>query len=59
MTLLPPLSNDFLVPPGAIYLDGNSLGLASRGAVAALDRISRSWVDLAIQGWTEGPPSVR
>ncbi|MBI1321941.1 kynureninase [bacterium] len=54
MTHLPPLSDDFLVPPGVIYLDGNSLGLASRGAIAALDRISRSWADLAIQGWTEG-----
>lgn len=54
MTHLPPLSADFLVPPGVIYLDGNSLGLASRGALGALDRISRSWADLAIQGWTEG-----
>jgi kynureninase len=54
MTHLAPLSDDFLIPPGVIYLDGNSLGLASRSAIAALDRISRSWADLAIQGWTEG-----
>jgi kynureninase len=54
MTHLSPLSDDFLIPPGVIYLDGNSLGLASRSAIAALDRISRSWADLAIQGWTEG-----
>ncbi len=54
MPHLSPLSDDFLIPPGVIYLDGNSLGLASRGAIASLDRISQSWADLAIQGWTEG-----
>ncbi len=54
MKLLPPLSDDFLNPPGVIYLDGNSLGLASRSAISAIDRISKSWADLAIQGWTEG-----
>jgi kynureninase len=43
-------------PPGTIYLDGNSLGLLSRDAQAALSRTIRSWKDLGIRGWLESDP---
>lgn len=55
MSDLSPLSDDFVVPAGVIYLDGNSLGLASRKSLASLETASRAWTDLAIQGWTDGP----
>jgi len=46
----------FHLPPGRIYLDGNSLGLLSRDAEeetrAALDQ----WRELAIAGWLEADP---
>src|SRR3954454_21404437 len=37
--------------PGTIYLDGNSLGLASKDAEAALLAALDQWKLLAIDGW--------
>jgi kynureninase len=44
----------FYLDPARIYLDGNSLGLLSRDAEAAVDRALSQWRELAIDGWTEG-----
>jgi kynureninase len=46
----------FFMPPGTIYLDGNSLGLLSRQAEAALSRTIRSWKNLGVRGWLEAEP---
>jgi kynureninase len=48
---------EFYLPPGKIYLDGNSLGLLSRRAEAALRRVAHEWRTLAIEGWTDATPS--
>lgn len=45
---------EFFLPPGQIYLDGNSLGLLSRRAEASLTRVIEQWRMLGINGWTEG-----
>jgi kynureninase len=45
---------EFFLPSGKIYLDGNSLGLLSRRAEAALLRVLESWRTHGIDGWTEG-----
>jgi kynureninase len=44
----------FYVQPNRIYLDGNSLGLASRDAEAALLDALESWKRYGIDGWTSG-----
>lgn len=46
----------FLLPPGKVYLNGNSLGAASKDAVAAVERVLAEWRDLAIGGWLAGAP---
>jgi kynureninase len=46
----------FYVQPGQIYLDGNSLGLLSRDAEAAVLRVLNDWKNRGIQGWTEAEP---
>ncbi len=46
----------FHIPPGVIYLDGNSLGLLSRDAEAALLRGLDQWKRLGIDGWTQADP---
>lgn len=46
----------FYVQPGQIYLDGNSLGLLSRDAEQAVQRVLDSWRDLRIEGWTRAEP---
>ncbi len=46
----------FYVQPGRIYLDGNSLGLLSRDAEAAVLRVLDEWKTLGIEGWTEANP---
>lgn len=43
---------EFFLPPGKIYLDGNSLGLLSRRAEAHLARVIAEWRTLGIDGWT-------
>ncbi|HEV2121267.1 MAG TPA: kynureninase [Chloroflexota bacterium] len=44
----------FYLPGGVIYLDGNSLGLASRDAEASLMDALESWKRQGIDGWTGG-----
>jgi kynureninase len=45
---------EFYLPPGQIYLDGNSLGLLSRRAEATIGRAIEQWKKLGIEGWTSG-----
>src|SRR4051812_18818824 len=47
---------EFFLPPGKIYLDGNSLGLLSRRAEAHVQRVLSEWRIHGIDGWTEGSP---
>jgi len=47
---------EFFLPRDQIYLDGNSLGLLSRRAEAALLRALEQWRTLGIDGWTEASP---
>lgn len=44
----------FFVQPDRVYLDGNSLGLLSRDAEAALLDALDAWKRHAIEGWTSG-----
>ncbi len=46
----------FYLPPGAIYLDGNSLGLLSRDAEQAVEAALASWKRLGIDGWLGADP---
>jgi kynureninase len=46
----------FFVPPGTIYLDGNSLGLLSKEAEEETLRALQQWKDLAIDGWLAADP---
>lgn len=48
---------EFFAPQGTIYLDGNSLGLLSRRAEAAVRRVLDEWRTLGIGGWTEAHPA--
>lgn len=45
--------SEFFLPPGKIYLDGNSLGLLSRRAEAGLLRALEQWRTLGIDGWMD------
>lgn len=47
----------FHVPPGVLYLDGNSLGLLSADAQASLLRALAGWKEQAVEAWTEGEGS--
>ncbi len=44
----------FYLPPGQIYLDGNSLGLLSREAEQTLMEVFGKWKTGGISGWLEG-----
>jgi kynureninase len=48
------LRNEFHLPPSQIYLDGNSLGLLSRPAEAALQAAIDAWKQHGIGGWQSG-----
>lgn len=49
---LAPLREHFTLPPGLIYLDGNSLGVAPRAAAARVaDVVAREWGTDLIQSW--------
>ncbi|UPW01623.1 kynureninase [Halorussus gelatinilyticus] len=50
------LADRFYDPDDEWYFDGNSLGLCSADAEAALDRAVAEWKDLAIRGWTDADP---
>ena len=47
---------EFYLPPGQIYLDGNSLGLLSRRTETSLLCALDQWRKLGISGWTEANP---
>jgi kynureninase len=47
---------EFILPPGCIYLDGNSLGPLSRRSQDAAVRAIAQWGALGINGWTEADP---
>jgi kynureninase len=46
----------FLLPPGKVYLNGNSLGAASKAALASVQRVLEEWWHLGISGWLAGDP---
>lgn len=48
--------DEFFLPDGKIYLDGNSLGPLSRRAETHLARVVTEWRSLGIDGWTEARP---
>ncbi|MBW2522557.1 MAG: kynureninase, partial [Deltaproteobacteria bacterium] len=48
------LRDRFYSPRDEVYLDGNSLGLASRDAEAALLGRLDEWKRLGVRGWLEG-----
>jgi kynureninase len=47
--------DEFDLPPGKVYFDGNSLGLLCRSAEQAVLATLRDWKTLAIEGWTAEP----
>ncbi|WP_396611935.1 kynureninase [Haloferax sp. S1W] len=50
------LRDRFYIPDGDLYMDGNSLGLLSKDAEAALEHAVDEWRELAIRGWTDSDP---
>lgn len=46
----------FYLPPETIYMDGNSLGLLSRDAEAAVLHALEEWKRLAVGGWLAAEP---
>ncbi len=46
--------DQFFLPPGKVYFDGNSLGLLCRSAEQAVLETLHDWKTLAIEGWTDG-----
>jgi kynureninase len=51
---LAPLRQQFQIPPGIRYFNGNSLGLLSRPAEAALFGALETWRSLGGEGWFRG-----
>jgi len=50
---LAPLRDRFDVPPGRIYLDGNSLGLVSTGVRAGMAALVDDWANRAVEAWDD------
>lgn len=48
--------DQFYLPEGTIYLDGNSLGLLSKEAEISVFKVLTEWKTLGIRGWLEGNP---
>ncbi len=48
--------DEFYLPEGRIYLDGNSLGPLSRRSEDSLRRVLEDWKTLGVAGWTEAMP---
>ncbi|MGH2534992.1 MAG: kynureninase [Thermomicrobiales bacterium] len=53
---LAPFRERFYLPPNTIYMDGNSLGLLSRDAEAAVLHALEEWKRLAVGGWLGAEP---
>lgn len=51
-----PFRDRFYVQPDTYYMDGNSLGLLSRDAEAAVDTVVEQWKTLGIDGWMKADP---
>jgi kynureninase len=50
---LAPFREEFVIPPGVIYLDGNSLGPPPRRVLERIDRLMRTeWGGDLIRSWT-------
>ncbi len=47
------MRNRFYIPENTIYMDGNSLGLASMDAEKKLQEALQDWKTLAIRGWLD------
>ncbi|OGF59259.1 MAG: kynureninase [Candidatus Fischerbacteria bacterium RBG_13_37_8] len=45
--------DQFYIPEGIIYMDGNSLGLLSKDAESVVNRVLNEWKQLVIRGWLE------
>ena len=50
------LRERFYVPEETLYVDGNSLGLLSRDAEAAVEGVLDEWREQGIEGWFDGDP---
>ena len=46
----------FAVPPGVVYMDGNSLGLMPDAAEAAVLRVLAEWRKHGVEGWLDAEP---
>ena len=44
----------FVIDPGVVYLDGNSLGCLPRATVARIERLMAEWGDRGVRGWDDG-----
>lgn len=44
---------DFFIQPGEIYMDGNSLGMASKAAVKSLENKIERWKKEGVQAWND------
>ena len=53
---LKPFREGFFIPSETVYMDGNSLGLASVDSEESMLRIFSDWKNLGIGGWLEGTP---
>ncbi|HKX75141.1 MAG TPA: kynureninase [Acidimicrobiia bacterium] len=50
---LAPIRDRFVIPPGVIYLDGNSLGMMPVGVGEAVAKVVEQWSTHLIAGWWE------
>lgn len=48
--------DQFYMPEGKVYFDGNSLGLLCRSAEQAVLDLLNQWKTLAVEGWTTAQP---
>lgn len=44
---------EFFLQPGEIYMDGNSLGMASKAAVASIENMIERWKKEGVQAWND------
>ncbi|HVB10716.1 MAG TPA: kynureninase [Bacillota bacterium] len=54
---LPAGPGRFLLPPGTIYLDGNSLGPPTPRGLALCRQVLDDWERLGVAGWTDADPA--